>query len=146
MKRLSVTIVAPEKVLFSGEADIVVAPGELGELGILPGHAPLLTSLKPGALFLRLDGDEWGMYLSGGFMEVLEDHVKVLADSGDRAEEIDIEEEREKIKELLQSKGEEADAAKLRSEISKALARIRVVERWGRGRPRLEDYRRGSGQ
>jgi F-type H+-transporting ATPase subunit epsilon len=146
MKRLSVTVVAPEKVLFSGEADIVVAPGELGELGILPGHAPLLTSLKPGALFLRLDGDEWGMYLSGGFMEVLGDHVKVLADSGDRAEEIDIEGERERIKELIRPKGEGVDMARIRSEMARALARIRVAERWGRRRSRPEDYRRGSGR
>lgn len=145
MKRLSVTVVAPEKVLFSGEADIVLAPGELGDLGILPEHAPLLTSLRPGPLMVRLGEEEWGIYLSGGFLEVLDDQVKVLADSGDRAEDIEIEKERERMKEL-QRKGMEVGTAELRSEIIKALMRIRVAERWGRRRARSERIPRDSEQ
>lgn len=145
MKKLSVMVVAPEKVLFSGEADIVLAPGELGDLGILPEHAPLLTSLRAGPLIVRLGEEEWGIYLSGGFLEVLDDRVKVLADSGDKAEDIEIEKEREKIMEL-QRKGMEVGTAELRSEIVRALMRIRIAERWGRKRSRSERIPRGSEQ
>ena len=88
---VQVRVVSLEQSLFEGEAGFVVAHGEAGELGILPGHAPLLTTLKPGPLVIKeaVGGpDIQLLVVSGGFMEVLPDRVTVLADAAEHAEEI----------------------------------------------------------
>ncbi len=76
--------------MFAGDVDIVVAPGVDGEMGILPHHAPLLTTLKPGVMRVRHAGTEEVFAISGGVMEVRPDIVTVLADSAERADEIDV--------------------------------------------------------
>ena len=83
-------IVTQDRQLFSGDVDIVVAPGADGEMGILPHHAPLLTTLKYGALRVRAHGQEQVFAIAGGVMEVQPDLVTVLADVGEHVEEIDI--------------------------------------------------------
>jgi F-type H+-transporting ATPase subunit epsilon len=86
---LSLTIVSPERELFSGEVDIVLAPGIEGQLGILPNHSPLITELAEGELCTRVGDEEYFFAIHGGFMHVLPDQVIVLADVAERAGEID---------------------------------------------------------
>src|SRR4030043_387662 len=89
MSSLKLDIVTAERVVYSGEVDAVIAPGVEGQLGILPHHAPLMTMLQAGELVARKAGQEEIMAISGGFLEVRPDRVIVLADSAERAEEID---------------------------------------------------------
>jgi F-type H+-transporting ATPase subunit epsilon len=90
-KTLHVDIVSAEQAIFSGEAEMVIAPGETGELGVLPEHAALLTRIKPGTLRIKIPGEsrEEIIYVSGGMMEVQPDVVTVLADTSIRAENLD---------------------------------------------------------
>src|SRR5689334_22793728 len=87
---IRVEIVSQDRPVFEGDVDIVVAPGEEGEMGILPHHSPLLTTLKPGVLRVRTAGHEEAFAISGGVMEVQPTIVTVLADSAERADEIDV--------------------------------------------------------
>ena len=89
MAGLKLTIVSPERELYSGKVDIVIAPGVEGQMGILPHHAPLITELAEGELLVRKGEDEEYFAIHGGFMHVLPDEVIVLADVAERAEEID---------------------------------------------------------
>jgi F-type H+-transporting ATPase subunit epsilon len=90
-KTLHVDIVSAEQAIFSGEAEMIVAPGEAGELGILPEHAALLTRIKPGTVRIKIPGEgrEEIIYVSGGMMEVQPHIVTVLADTSVRAENLD---------------------------------------------------------
>ncbi len=83
-------IVTQDRPLFSGDVDMVVAPGSEGMLGILPHHAPLLTTLTYGILCIKYAGKEEAFAIAGGIMEVLPDEVTVLADVGEKVEEIDV--------------------------------------------------------
>ena len=85
-------IVTPEKVVFSEEVEFVVAPGVEGELGILPEHAPLVSALKIGVLRVQQDGKTFKVAITGGFIEVKNSRVVVLADAAEREDEIDIDE------------------------------------------------------
>ncbi|MFQ6099991.1 MAG: ATP synthase F1 subunit epsilon [Anaerolineae bacterium] len=89
MAGLKLTIVSPERELYSGEVDIVLVPGVEGQLGILPKHAPLITQLAEGELCTRVGEEEYYFAIHGGFMHVLPDEVIVLADMAERADEID---------------------------------------------------------
>lgn len=84
-------IVTAESEVYSDDVDLLVAPGREGQLGILPNHAPLLTQLEPGIMEIRGGGESVEMAVSGGFLEVLANRVVILADTAERAEEIDIE-------------------------------------------------------
>src|SRR5579884_3872156 len=86
---LHVEVVTAERELYNGEATMVVAPGSEGQLGILPQHAALLTTLKPGAMRIQLGDAEEPLFVSGGFLEVNNNTVTVLADTAEHAEEID---------------------------------------------------------
>ncbi len=83
-------VVTPDATLFSGACDFIVARGQDGELGVLPHHAPLMTTLKPGPLLLRQGREETTLFLTGGFLEVLPERVTVLADGGEAALDIDL--------------------------------------------------------
>lgn len=91
MPKLWLDIVTAERTVYSDEVDMVIAPGIEGELGILPRHAPLLTALQVGELRIKKRGREELFAIGGGFMEVRPDHVIVLADTAEYAEEIDVE-------------------------------------------------------
>lgn len=91
MAGLKLTIVSPERELYRGEVDIVLAPGIEGQLGILPKHAPLITQLAEGELCARVGEEEYYFAIHGGFMHVLPNEVIVLADVAEWAEEIDVE-------------------------------------------------------
>lgn len=130
---LSLQIVTPERVLFE-ESDVssVTITGSLGEMTILPSHAPLMTELRPGPLVFRRGGEEIDVALSGGFLEVREDRVVVLADTAERSDEIDMaraEESRRRAQEQLASREGEMDIAMVMAAMERAQARLRVVER-----------------
>jgi F-type H+-transporting ATPase subunit epsilon len=137
---LLLEIVTPERELFSDQVDAVVCPGIDGELGILPHHAPLLTTLGFGELRIRRGGDEEFVAIAGGFLQVRPDKVVVMAETADMASEIDVEKALEARREAEQalSEGfeEPADLARARAALQRALIRIRVAERHRREGPR----------
>jgi len=127
-------IVSQDRPVFEGDVDIVVAPGTDGEMGILPHHAPLLTTLKPGVLRVRTSGREESFAISGGVMEVRPDIVTVLADAAERAEEIDIsraEEARRRAEESLRSGLDRNSDAYLAAEaaLRRSSLRLQVARR-----------------
>ena len=131
-------IVTAERVVFSEDVDVVVAPGVEGQLGILPHHAPLMTMLMPGELRVRKGGEEFSLAISGGFLEVRPDRIIVLADAAERAEEIDVaraEEAKRRAEELLSRHPPEVDTARAEAALRRSLARLKVVERRRKRKP-----------
>jgi len=137
---LQLDIVTPERLAYSDDVDSVVAPGVEGELGILPHHAPLLTTLGLGELRIRKGGTEESFAIAGGFLQVRPDRVVVLAETADMASEIDLqraEEARRQAEQALEGGFVEgADLAAARAQLQAALIRIRVAERRHREGPR----------
>ena len=141
MASLRLDIVTAERVVFSEDVDVVVAPGVEGQLGILPHHAPLMTTLQPGELLVRKGGEEFSLAISGGFLEVRPDRVIVLADTAERAEEIDAaraEEAKRRAEErLLEHRVPGIDAARVEAALRRSLARLKVVEKRRKRRPEV---------
>jgi len=137
---ISLEIVTPERQVFSEDVDSVVCPGVEGELGVLPHHAPLLTTLGVGELRIRRGGEEEFFAIAGGFLQVRPDKVVVMAETADMAAEIDIEKaveaRREAEQALAEGFEEPADLARARAALQRALLRIRVAERRRREGPR----------
>lgn len=135
---IKLEIVTAESSIFSDDVDIVIAPGSEGEMAILPKHAPLMTALKEGELRTRKGKEEYSLCVSGGFLEVRPDRVIVLADSAERAEEIDIdraEEARRRAEKLLSEKYKpEVDSARAEAAMRRALMRLKIAERRKRHR------------
>jgi len=132
MAKTRLEIVTAERVIFSDDVDVVVAPGIEGQLGILPHHAPLMTMLLPGELWVRKGGEDFSMAISGGFLEVRPDRVIVLADAAERVEEIDIaraEEAKRRAEERLAHPTAEVDMARAEAALRRALTRLQVVAR-----------------
>ena len=129
---LRLDIVTIERLIYSGEVDMVIAPGIEGEMGILPHHAPLLTALKYGELRVRRGDDEDSYAIGGGFMEVLPLQVTVMADTAERAEEIDLERAehaRQRAQErLLDQAQEDVDFSKATIAWRRSLTRIKVAQ------------------
>jgi len=130
---LTVDIVTAERLVLSEEGvDEVVAPGIEGELTVLPMHAPLLTMIKPGVMRIKRGNDETDMAITGGFLEVRDDRVTILADAAERAEEIDVaraEEARRRAEQQLERRETDVDLARVSAELQKALVRLKVAER-----------------
>ena len=138
MDKLKFEIVTAERVVYSDDVDIVVAPGIQGQMGILPSHAPLLTMLQPGELVVRKDGEETAIFVSGGFLEIMQNRVTVLADTAERAEEIDIaraEEAKVRAEERVRERVPEMDLARAEAALRRSLMRLRVAERRRKKRP-----------
>jgi F-type H+-transporting ATPase subunit epsilon len=132
MSPIRLDIVTAERVVYSEEVDIVVAPGVLGELGVLPHHAPLMTTLEPGELRVRKGGEEYSLVISGGFLEVRPDRIIILADAAERAEEIDIaraEAAKQRARERLTHPAPEVDLAQAEAALRRSLARLKVAEK-----------------
>ncbi len=149
MAKLSVDVITAERVVFSDtDIDAVVAPGEVGELTVLPSHASLITSLAPGEVRLKKAGeDETYMMVTGGFLEVRDDKVVILAESAERAEEIDIalaQEARARAERQLASREAEVDLSRVQAELRRSLIAIKVAER--RRRRREPGAGPGTGQ
>jgi len=125
-------LVTAERLVYSEEVDEVVAPGTEGELGILPHHAPLMTMLKPGEVKLKKGAEEISMAVAGGFLEVRPDHVILLADAAERADEIDAaraEAARKRAQERLSQAGPDTDKARAEAALRRAITRLDVVEK-----------------
>src|SRR5258708_14893268 len=139
---LHVEVVTAERELYRGEADLVSAPGAEGRLGILPRHAALLTTLASGELTINLAGAEEPLFVSGGFLEVSNNAVTVLADTAEHAEEIDqarAEEARRRAQERLEQAQSDVERAELLGALERAMARLRVAETVRRrGRRRID--------
>ncbi len=132
MSKLKLEIVTAERVVYSEDVDVVVAPGIEGELGILPQHASLMTMLQPGELMVRQGGEEQSIFVSGGFLEVLADKVTVLADTAERAEEIDVaraEEAKTRAQQRLTMPSTDADHARVQAAMLRSLMRLKVAQR-----------------
>ena len=130
MPSIQVEIVTAERVVFTGEATEEVAPGSDGQLGILPFHAPLMTSLAAGELIVREERQETVMAVSGGFIEVRPDRIIILADQAERAEEIDIERAQAARKRAEERHGKpDFDATRTELALRRALIRLQVAER-----------------
>ncbi len=136
MAKLSVEIVTAERQLLAEQdVDMVVAPGAEGVVGILPRHAPLLTTLRPGAIRIKKDGGETAMSVGGGFLQVNADRVLILADAAEREDEIDAaraEEARKRAEAALREAsrgGSPAQVQAARYALDVSLARLTVVRR-----------------
>lgn len=128
---LKLEIVTIEGVVFSGDVDMVVAPGTEGELGILPRHAPLITALTYGELRVRRGEDVDCYAIGGGYMEVLPNEVTVMADSAERADQIDLERAeaaRRRAEAGLKDRSQtEVDFAKAEAALRRSMVRIKVA-------------------
>src|ERR1700741_3443305 len=133
-KTFQADIVSAEQAIFSGEAEMVIAPGELGELGILPEHMPLLTRVKPGTVRIQQAGGapEEVIYVSGGMMEVQPDRVTVLADTSVRAHDLDeakaMEAER-LAKDAIANRTGVMEIAKAQAELAEAAAQLAAIRK-----------------
>lgn len=125
-------IVSAEQSLYSGLVEMIVAAGTEGDLGIMPGHAPLLTRLKPGPVrIVKQNGTEEIYFVTGGFLEVQPNLVTILADTAVRAEDVDqvaAEQARQKAKDVLDGKHSEMDHTQAMAILAESLAQLRTVE------------------
>ncbi len=134
MARLYLELITPERIMVSQEVDSVVAPGSLGQFGILPGHAPFLTGIVPGEFRYESEGKSVRMAVTYGFLEVSHNKVSILVDAAEREEEIDVERARkalQRAKERL-SKGRGApdiDYERAEAALRRAIARLKVAGR-----------------
>ncbi|MGD9713504.1 MAG: F0F1 ATP synthase subunit epsilon [Thermomicrobiales bacterium] len=138
MAKLSVEVVTGERIVFTeDDVDMVIAPGAAGSLGILPSHAPLITTLAAGELRVKKGGQEHSMVVFGGFMEVTPTKVIVLADAAERIDEIDssrAEAARKRAEEELSRRSSHEDLAAAQASLRRANIRLRTVERRRSGR------------
>ncbi|MBW1713503.1 MAG: F0F1 ATP synthase subunit epsilon [Deltaproteobacteria bacterium] len=132
-EKIQLDVVTPNRLVVSDKVDIVVAPGVLGEFGVLVGHIPFLSTLKPGELRFTRNGKVEYMAITGGFAEVQPDKVTVLADSAELAREIDLDRARmakERAEERLrQTKATEIDHTRAEIALQRALTRLRVAQK-----------------
>lgn len=131
-KTIQVDIVSAEQEIFSGTAERVIAPGEAGELGILPEHMPLLTRIKPGTVRIQNGAEEEVIYVSGGMMEVQPDRVTVLADTSVRAHDLDeakAMEAQRMAKEAIASRTGAMEIAKAQAELAEAAAQLAAIRK-----------------
>ena len=147
MAKLTLEILTGEQLLYrEDEIDEVIAPGVVGELGVLPNHAPLVTSLQPGELRVKRGGEERPFFISGGFLEVKADMVTVLADAAERGDEIDLERAeaaRARAEERLRSETA-VNRARAAAALGRSLIRLKVARRRRRGRADLPSGRGGA--
>lgn len=134
MGELYLELVTPERVLVSQKVETVVAPGSLGEFGVLPGHIPFLSGIVPGELRFTADGKTEHFAVTTGFAEVSENKISVLVDAAERAVEIDVERARramERARErLAKERGTpDIDFERAQAALQRAIARIRVAEK-----------------
>lgn len=134
MNTIQVEVVSAEESIFSGPAKFVALPGEAGELGILPGHVPLITRIKPGAVRIeKADGDEEFVFVAGGILEVQPKLVTVLSDTAIRGKDLDeakASEARKAAEEALKNAKSDVDLAKAQSELAVMAAQIAALRKF----------------
>ena len=132
MSSMEILVATAEREVYSGQATMLVAPGAAGELGILPKHSPLLAALNPGELRIT-NGDEIDeVFISGGFMEVQPDKITILADTAERAADMDEAEivaAQRKAEEMVASNKGDVDLAMAEAELSMLAARLRLIRK-----------------
>ena len=130
---LHVDIVSAEAEIFSGTATMVFAPAEMGEVGVAPRHAPLVTRLKPGEVRVQTqEGDELSFFVSGGLLEVQPHIVTVLADTAIRADDLDEAHAREakaRAEKMLSDKTADIDYAKAQAELAQSIAQLAAIKK-----------------
>ena len=129
---MGVSIVSAEAQVYSSDADFVFATGSEGEIGIAPGHSPLLTALKPGVVRVLIDDQQETFYISGGLLEVQPYMVTVLADTAIRAHDIDEAaaiEAKERAEKALQNRKADENYVELEADLARAVAQIRAAKR-----------------
>jgi F-type H+-transporting ATPase subunit epsilon len=129
---LRLEFVTPDRAVAQSEVDEVVIPGEEGDLGVLPGHAPLLTALRPGAMWYRKGAEKVYAFVAGGFAEVMPDRVSILAQVAEREEEIDIaraEAAKHRAEDVLAHPMTDLDMERARIELARAIARLEIARR-----------------
>ncbi|MBU3551231.1 F0F1 ATP synthase subunit epsilon [Polynucleobacter sp. MWH-Berg-3C6] len=136
MSNIHVDVVSAEQSIFSGEAKFVALPGEGGELGILHGHTPLITRIRPGSVRIeKANGDEEFVFVAGGYLEVQPDRVTVLADTAIRGHDLDEAkaiEAKKRAEEAMQNRGTDFDLALAQSEFAMAAAQLAAIARFRR--------------
>ena len=134
MSTIQVEVVSAEEAIFSGRAKFVALPGEAGELGILPGHVPLITRIKPGAVRIeKADGDEEFVFVAGGILEVQPKVVTVLSDTAIRGHDLDeakANEARKSAEEALKNAKSDVDLAKATSELAVMAAQLAALRKY----------------
>jgi F-type H+-transporting ATPase subunit epsilon len=130
---MHVDIVSAEKSIFSGTVTMLFAPAEMGEVGIAPRHAPLLTWLKPGEVRVQtLEGEERAYFVSGGILEIQPHVVTILADTAIRARDLDEAaalEAKERAEHMLADKQADIDYAKAQAELAQSAAQLRTIQK-----------------
>ncbi|MFA5663922.1 F0F1 ATP synthase subunit epsilon [Castellaniella sp.] len=138
MATLQIEVVSAEASIYSGEATFVALPGESGDLGILPGHTPLISRIRPGTLKIRLvDGSEENIFVAGGILEVQPNGVTVLSDTAIRAADLDEAKAlaaRERAEEALRNTKDKADMAVVEAELAMLAAQAAAARKFSQGR------------
>jgi F-type H+-transporting ATPase subunit epsilon len=129
-----IDVVSAEESIFSGEAEFVAAPAQMGEVGIYPHHAPMITSIKPGALRIKLadKNEEQLIYISGGILEVQPGVVTVLADTAIRGHDLDEAQAnaaKKAAEEAMKNRSSDVDNAKAQAELAEAIAQIQAIQK-----------------
>ena len=130
MNTIQVEVVSAEESIFSGEAEFVVLPGEVGELGVYPNHTPLITRIKAGAVRIRVPGENRDelIFVAGGILEIQPNLVTVLADTAIRGNDLD--EARRAAEEALTNAKSKMDLARAHSELAAVTAQIQTIRRY----------------
>jgi F-type H+-transporting ATPase subunit epsilon len=136
---IHVDVVSAEESIYSGEAEFVVLPGVMGELGVYPKHTPLITQIKPGEVRIKVPGqaEEQIVFVQGGYLEIQPDIVTVLSDTAIRAKDLDEAkalQAKQAAEEAMQNKASKEDVARAEAELAGALAQLAAIRRLRRGR------------
>jgi F-type H+-transporting ATPase subunit epsilon len=139
MATMRIDVVSAEESIFSGEAEFVVLPGVMGELGIYPRHAPLITQIRPGTVRIKVPGqaEEEVVYVQGGFLEVQPDHVNVLSDTAIRATDLDeakVLEAKQRAEEALRARTEKQEIATAEAELAAVAAQLQAIQKLRKSR------------
>ena len=131
---VQIDIVSAEESIFSGNAEFIVAPAKMGEVGIYPHHAPMITTLKSGSVRIKLaeKNEEQLIYVSGGILEVQPGHVTVLSDTAIRGYDLDeakAQAAKKAAEEAMKNKSAEIDFAKAQAELAEAMAQLQAIEK-----------------
>ena len=136
MSTIKVDVVSKEEEIFSGDAEFVALPGEVGELGILPQHTPLISLIKPGFVRITLPSKEVKMvFVAGGVIEVQPHHVTVLADTAVRSEELDRARTEHAMAEAREARSKatsDVEVAKIDAELAVLMAQLTAIKKLGR--------------
>jgi len=129
-----IDVVSAEESIFSGEAEFIAAPAQMGEVGIYPRHAPMITSIKPGALRIKLadKNEDQLIYISGGILEVQPGVVTVLADTAIRGHDLDEAQAsaaKKAAEEAMKNRTSDVDYAKAQAELAEAIAQIQAIQK-----------------